>query len=236
MNDKPLADRCAVVTGASRGLGRHIARALHDTGCTVAVTGRNQSTLAESAATIGPRCHPFVCDQRDEAAVAAFARTFLDRFGAPDILVNNAGGGWGKGDPVADLSLEIWNSTLQTNLTGVFLVTRAFLPAMIERNRGDIFMISSMSGKKGDPGSAAYNASKFGLQGFSQALMYEVRKNNIRVAVLNPSSIDTSDTPGDDYGKGIYLHAADIAATIVHLAALPGRTMIRDMDIYGTNP
>ena len=93
-----------------------------------------------------------------------------------------------------------------------------------------------MSGKKGDPGTAAYAASKFGLQGFSQSLMYEVRKNNIRVTVLNPSSTDTAVDDGPTFGAGVHLHGADIGATIVHLACMPGRTMIRDMDIFGTNP
>jgi len=97
-------------------------------------------------------------------------------------------------------------------------------------------MNSSMSGKKGDPGAAAYAASKFGLQGFAQALNYEVREYNIRVMVLNPSSVNTGKDDGPAYGKGQYLHAADIASTVAHLAQLPGRTLIRDMDIWGTNP
>lgn len=97
-------------------------------------------------------------------------------------------------------------------------------------------MISSMSGKKGDPGSSAYNASKFGLQGFSQSLAYEVRRNNIRVMVLNPSSVNTGADDGPSYGPGLYLHGADIAETVVFLSRMPGRTLIRDMDIWGTNP
>lgn len=106
---------------------------------------------------------------------------------------------------------------------------------MLKKDRGDIFMISSMSGKKGDPGAAPYAASKFGLQGFSQSLMYELRKHNIRVTVINPSSVDKGEE-GEAFGPGLHLHAADIAATIVHLACLPGRTLIRDLDVWGTNP
>ena len=138
--------------------------------------------------------------------------------------------------PVAELSLENWRRVIDTNLTGVFLTTQAFLPGMIKKNRGDIFMIGSMSGKKGDGGSSAYAASKFGLQGFSQALNYEVRKNNIRVMVLNPSSVDKHSDGAAEFGKGLYLHAEDIASTVVYLACLPERTLIRDMDIWGTNP
>lgn len=229
-----LQGKIAVVTGASRGIGRHIARALHEAGAQVAITGRDGTTVEASARAIGARCQPFVCDQRVPAAIDAMATAVIQRLGDPDILVNNAGtfaGGY-----VAEMTLEKWNDVISTNLTGVFLTTKAFLPGMIKKDRGDIFMISSMSGKKGDAGTSAYNASKFGLQGFSQALCYEVRKSNIRVMVLNPSSVDTGEDAGPPHGAGLYLHAADIASTIVHLATLPGRTLFRDMDIWGTNP
>jgi 3-oxoacyl-[acyl-carrier protein] reductase len=229
-----LKGKVAVVTGGSRGIGRHIAYALQAEGAEVAITARHEDALTAAAKEIGERCHAFVCDQREEDSVEAMCKAVIEQMGTPDILVNNAGAMRSK--PVKEMPLDLWNRVIETNLTGPFLVTRGFLPAMIKKNRGDIFMISSMSGKKGDPGSAVYNASKFGLQGFSQALMYEVRRNNIRVMVLNPSSVNTGADDGPREGPGLHLHAADIADTIVHLAKLPGRTMIRDMDIYGTNP
>lgn len=234
MQNESLAGRIAVVTGGSRGIGRHIARALHQAGATVAITARNEDSLNKTAAEIGDRCRAYPCDQRDPAAITAMSRAVIMDLGAPDILVNNAG--TFRGGAVADLPLEAWQDVIETNLTGVFITTQAFLPAMIDKGRGDIFMISSMSGKKGDAGAAAYAASKFGLQGFAQALLYEVRKHNIRVTVLNPSSVDTGDDTSLSHGPGLHLHAADIAATIVHLALLPGRTLIRDLDIWGTNP
>ena len=231
-----LDGKIAVVTGASRGIGRHIAAALNRAGAFVVLTGRQMRTLEESVASMPEpsRCKAYNCDQRDPEAISALARHVLDNPGPPDILVNNAG--LGRGGLVKDMPLEEWNTVIETNLTGVFLTTQAFLPSMIDRDGGDIFMISSMSGKKGDPGAAAYAASKFGLQGFSQALNYEVRRNNIRVMVLNPSSVDTDPDTGAKEGPGLHLHAADLAATIVHLAALPRRTLVRDMDIWGTNP
>jgi len=229
-----LSRKVAVVTGGSRGIGRHIAAALHQAGASVAITGRRQKTLTRAAQELGERCRPYVCDQRDPEAIRSMAEAVVAEMGAPDILVNNAGRM--RGGQVVGMSLEHWNDVIETNLTGVFLTTRAFLPAMLRNERGDIFMISSMSGKKGDPGGSAYAASKFGLQGFSQALMYEVRGENLRVMVLNPSSVDAGPENGPKFGSGLYLHAADIADTIVHLACLPGRTLIRDMDIFGTNP
>jgi 3-oxoacyl-[acyl-carrier protein] reductase len=229
-----LHDALAVVTGASRGIGGYIARALHEAGATVAITGRHAGTLSKAAGSVGPRCHAFPCDQRDPAAIERMRDRVLAELGGPDILVNNAG--VMRGAAVVDMELDLWNEVLETNLTGAFLTTRAFLPSMLAKDRADIFMISSMSGKKGDPGAAAYAASKFGLQGFSQALMYEVRKHDIRVTVINPSSVETRPDVDRTHGAGLHLHAADIAATVVHLARLPGRTLIRDMDVYGTHP
>ncbi len=229
-----LSGKVAVVTGASRGIGSHIAGAIYRAGAAVAITGRHQDTLNSAAAKIGDRCRPFVCDQRDPESVREMAQAVMGDLGTPDILVNNAGVGlFGN---VVDMTLEQWNKVIETNLTGVFLTTRQFLEPMMRKGRGDIFMISSMSGKKGDPGASAYCASKFGLQGFSQSLMYEARQHNVRVMVLNPSSVEKGRDIGEKSGKGLHLHAADLAETIVHLARMPGRTMIRDMDIYGTNP
>ncbi len=234
MNQNDLNGKLAVVTGGSRGIGYHIAKALQEAGMRVVITGRKKKAIEDAAKAIGENCMPFVCDQREVGDIREMADTVIDDLGAPDVLVNNAG--VMRFAPVMETTPELWNDVIETNLTGVYLTTRAFLRAMLKLERADIFMISSMSGKKGDPGASAYAASKFGLQGFSQALMHEVRKENVRVTVLNPSSVNKDEDDGPASGPGLHLHAADIAQTIVHLAGLPGRTMIRDMDIYGTNP
>lgn len=229
-----LSGKIAVVTGGSRGIGRHTAEAFNNAGSSVVITAQQEDTLIATAQSLGDRCHPYICDHSSQESVNQLVEAVVRDVGIPDILVNNAavfGGG-----KVIDMQLDVWNRVIGTNLTGVFLTTKGFLAHMLKKERGDIFMISSMNGKKGDPGSSAYSASKFGLQGFAQSLMYEVRSSNIRVTVLNPSSVDTGPDTGPRHGKGLYLHAADIAATIVHLARLPGRTMIRDLDIWGTNP
>ncbi len=232
-----LTGKRAVVTGASRGIGLHIARTLHEAGCELVITGRSADTLQQAAQHIGPRTHTVVCDQSDPQAISDLTDAVDKHLGGVDILVANAGGGWGGGKHVTDLPYEDWRRTIDINLNGTFLICQALLPDMISQQRGDIFIISSMSGKRGDPGSAAYNASKFGLQGFAQAMTQEVRRSNIRVMVLNPSSVNTEieDSALTD-GPGQYLHAADLAQLVVDLARLPGRTLVRDMDIWGTNP
>jgi len=234
MSTETLNGRRAVVTGASRGIGLHIARALAEAGAEVGLTGRNLARVEAASAAVGDRAHAFEADQRDPSSIAALADQVESQIGAIDLLVCNAG--VIKGAPVKELGLDGWNEVIETNLTGTFLTVQAFLPALSQNDRGDIFIISSMSGKKGDPGAAAYAASKFGLQGFAQSLMHELRRDDIRVMVLNPSSVDTGEDKGSKFGPGLHLHAADLGATVAHLAALPGRTMIRDMDIYGTNP
>ncbi len=237
MRQYELTDKLVVVTGGSRGIGNHAARAFHEAGANVVITGRDLDSLTKAAQGVGQRCSPMACDQRDPQAIETFADDLASRHGSVDVLIANAGGGWGGGKSVVDLPLEQWNATLQTNLTGTFLMCKHLLPAMIEKQRGDVLIVSSMSGKKGDPGAAAYAASKFGLQGFAQSLNQEVRRYNVRVMVLNPSAVNTeSEDNRDMHGSGLKLHAADLAALMLHLVRMPGRTLVRDCDIWGTNP
>lgn len=230
-----LSGRTAVVTGGARGIGRHIADALVTCGATVALVGRNKASLDEATEDIGGACHGYVCDLRDPQSVEAMAEAVALDHGAPDILVNNAATGGGSAHLV-DMDLDRWRDILDTNLTGAFLVTKAFLPGMIGRNAGDIVMIGSTSGLKGDPGHSAYAASKFGLRGLAQALFYEVRAHNIRVSMVNPSATDKGDDIDQQTGAGVRMHAADVAATVVHVCGLPRRTVIHEVTMWGTNP
>jgi 3-oxoacyl-[acyl-carrier protein] reductase len=126
---------------------------------------------------------------------------------------------------------------IATNLTGAFLVTHFALAGMIQRRRGSIVFVSSTSGKRGDPGTSAYAASKFGLMGLAHSLLYEVRRHDIRVIVVSPSAIDTGrEIPEPQAVAGVKPHASDVAATVLHCLTLPGRTLLREVEIWGTNP
>ena len=134
MKDMNLSGKIALVTGGSRGLGKHIAQALHESGATVAITGRNHNTLSRAAREIGERCRPFVCDQRDPGAIQEMAHSVTESIGALDVLVNNAAAMGSS--PVGSMPLKFWNEVIETNLTGVFLTTQAFLPGPRRHRRG----------------------------------------------------------------------------------------------------
>jgi len=175
-----------------------------------------------------------VSRESDAQSIAAEAERIHGRV---DVLINNAaifGGG-----PVATLDTKSWNRLIAVNLTGTFLVTRAILPLMIPNEKGTNVMIASTSGKRGDPGESAYSASKFGMIGFAQSLTGEVRQHNIRVVIVDPSGVDTRAVPPGQKqaeGKGIRLCAEDVAETVLHTVLLPGRAMVREVELWATNP
>jgi 3-oxoacyl-[acyl-carrier protein] reductase len=237
---KTLNGQVAVVTGAGRGIGRAIALALAEAGARPALVARSVDQLESVARQIQRMgCETLVvpADISVESDVARLEKETEKAFGRVDILVNNAaafGGG-----PVVSMTIADWDRVIDTNLRGVFLVTRAFLPMMIRQNAGSIVMIASTSGKRGDPGASAYAASKFGLIGFSQSLTAEVRRNNIRVAVISPSSVDTrimdaSSRP--ESGSGSRLNAEDVASVVLHTLLLPPRVLVREVELWTTNP
>ncbi len=143
------------------------------------------------------------------------------------------------GGPVADLDVAIWDKVMATNMRGVFLATKAFLPVMTKAGGGSVVMISSTSGKRADAGSSAYAASKYGLIGFSDALRQEVRRDDIRVVVVCPSAVDTGvKDPSlvQQSGRAVRLMGEDIAQAVVDVCQMPPRAMIREFEVWCTNP
>ncbi len=182
-----LSGKVAIVTGGSRGIGKYIAKRLATEGASVVIAGRTLADLriaVEEIVEDGGRAIMVQTDVSSEKSVHRLLSKTLTEFGTIDILVNNAGQYLEK--CVTEMSVEEWDDVIGTNLTGPFLLTRAVLPEMIEKMDGTIVMISSTSGKRAKANSAAYSASKFGIEGFSEALLREVRGYNIRVIVVTP--------------------------------------------------
>jgi 3-oxoacyl-[acyl-carrier protein] reductase len=229
-----------MVTGAGRGIGRAIALRLAASGADVALAARTSTEInsaAEEVRRLGKHAIAVPTDVTNVDEIQCLAERTEDELGPIDILVNNAAA-FAHGD-VASIEPGDWNHVIDVGLRGVYQVTHAFLPGMLERGRGDIVMIASTSGKRGDAGSSAYNATKFGLMGFSHALLYEARKNNVRVTVISPSYVDTRPVAADTVpleGKGAHLRMEDVADAVHFAVALPGRALVREIELWGTNP
>src|SRR5213080_889631 len=235
MSMNSLNGKVAIVTGGSRGIGLAIARALVAEGVRVAVTGRSAahlSTARRSIEAAGPGAvETLQADVRNRADVQRAVDATTARFGGLDIAINNAG--VGVFTNVASMTPEQWSEVIDTNLTGVFLVCHAVLPHMRSRGGGFIVNISSLAGKNPFADGAAYCASKAGLNAFSEALMQEVRHDNIRVSYVMPGSVATEFSSGDE-SKGADWKIApdDVAEVILNLLrhnprSLPSRVELR---------
>jgi NAD(P)-dependent dehydrogenase (short-subunit alcohol dehydrogenase family) len=215
MESKFLQGRVAVVTGASRGLGRAMALALGEAGAKLALSGRNREKLDETlqlAKKKGIEAEVFLADVRDEAQVAKLEKDVAARFGSAHILVNNAGTAVRKN--VADFSLDEWKLVVGTNLTGAFLVSRAFIPHMKKAKWGRIINITSIMAHVGSPGRGAYCASKSGLLALTKCLALELVGDNINVVAISPGFYETDLTAPlrADAQKNAALMAATPAA------------------------
>ena len=228
-----LADKVAVVTGGSRGIGLAISRMLAHAGAADVVAARRQRDVERVASELGPRVLGVTCDvRRFEDCDRLVART-VETFGRLDILINNAG--LGVFAPVEAMSLEDWHRQIETNLDGVYYCCRAALPH-IKKVRGWIINIGSLAGKNPFAGGAAYNATKFGLLGFSEALMLEVRHDGVRVSCVMPGSVAT-EFSGDAAAGGEWkLHAEDVAQVVRDLLAFPGRALPSRIEIRPARP
>ncbi len=235
MKDLRIEGKVAIVTGSTKGIGRGIAEALLDAGARVAVSARTKADVEAATADL-TRAHRGrvlgqACDVRREDEVEALFRAVDAAWGGLDILVNNAGIGFFKN--LEAMSLEDWNSIIETNLTGVFLCSRASIPRMRARGGGYILNLSSLAGTNAFPTATAYNASKFGLNGMSEALMQEVRHDGIKVSYIMPGSVSTYfNDQAPNPAEAWKLQPEDIARVVVDLLchdprSLPSRVEIR---------
>ncbi|HKV36997.1 MAG TPA: SDR family oxidoreductase [Pyrinomonadaceae bacterium] len=234
-----LTNKTAVVTGGTKGIGYAIARALVIAGADVSISARREDEVDNIAAELNNfgagRCVGFVCDVRDEAQVKSLFASTVEKLGGVDILVNNAG--IGIFAPVESTSGDAFRAVIETNLCGVFYCCHEAIPLMKQRGGGYIINISSLAGANPHPKMAAYNASKFGLNGFSEALMQEVRHDGIKVSYIMPGSVNTEfggDEPSPE--KSWQLQPEDIASVVMDLLQYPGRALASRIEIRPSRP
>jgi len=221
-----------LVTGASSGIGLEVARQLVASGVGVGLFARSQSKLAHIAGELGNSLAlPGDVSRYEDLERAV--QQLEARFGGLDFLVNNAGVGIFK--PVHELTPEEWQQVLQTNLTGAFYATKAAVPAMQRRGGGYIINIASLAGKNAFANGAAYNASKFGLLGFSEASMLDLRYYGIRVSSILPGSVDTP-FAGNSTGASWKIQPQDVAQAVLYLLQSDPRVIPSQIDLRPSQP
>jgi 3-oxoacyl-[acyl-carrier protein] reductase len=230
----------ALITGAGKGIGKAVAQQLAAEGVNVALLARTEKDLEAVAAELkssGVKVVYATADVADRLSVEAAIAKLTAELGSIDILINNAG--VGKFGKFMEMEPEEWEHIIKVNLLGAYYVIRGVLPGMLERQSGDIVNISSTAGQKGAAVTSAYSASKFGLIGMSESLMQEVRKSNIRVTTLTPSTIATDmaiDLKLTDGNPDKVMQSEDFAELIVMQLKLNKRVFVKEAGIWSTNP
>lgn len=229
-----LKDRIAVVTGGGRGIGRAIAIALADEGCHLVLTARGTEEIERTAGEIrerGRRALAVACDVSREEDVRRLVDVALGEFGAVHLVVNNAGGVCRK--PLIENSVEDWDGVLNSQVRGTFLVTRLFLPSLLEQGWGRVVTISSMAGKIGVPTRVAYCTAKWGQIGFTEALDEELAGTGVRAHVVCPGPVATrmrAEGFPTEVAESL-IQPEDVAAQVVNLVTLPDTAYVREICI-----
>lgn len=230
-----LKDQVAIITGASRGIGKEIAVKLAEQGMKLTIVGSSAqiSETAEELKKIGfSNVLPIQADVTKEEDMEQVIKKTIDEFGHLDLLVNNAGVGFFK--LTEEVTVEEWKKVFEVNVQGVFLATKAVLPHMKERKSGTIITISSDVGRYTIPNGAAYTATKYAVQGFSGSVAQEVREYGIRVGTINPGMVDTyfaNSTQGLPE-KHDWLKVEDIANAVVYMASAPKYMLIDEIVLH----
>ncbi|WP_160031746.1 MULTISPECIES: 3-ketoacyl-ACP reductase [Paenibacillus] len=235
-----LTGKVALITGAGRGIGRATAIEFAKEGIHVGLIARNKNHLekvAEELEPYGVKVSIATADVSDLESITKAVEHVSQELGPIDILINNAG--ISKFGNFMELDPKDWEQIIQVNLMGVYYTTRAVLPQMIERKSGDIINISSTAGQKGAPVTSAYSASKAGVLALTESLMLEVRKHNIRVTALTPSTVATDmavDLNLTDGNPDKVMQPEDLAEYMVSQLKLNSRIFIKSAGMWSTNP
>src|ERR1017187_8616382 len=234
-----LAGKLAIVTGGTRGIGRAIAERLLQEGCHVAICGRNQATVDAAVAEMHQlgTIVGIAADVTQPSQVEHFFSDVDRQFGGLDILVNNAGEGVFR--KVGEMTVDDWRRNIDLNLNGAFYCAHAALSRFAKRGGGFIVNISSLAAKNAFSGGAGYNASKFGLNGFTEALMLDHRYDNVRVCSVMPGSVATefAGDPAKHAGDTSWKVAAeDVAEVVTLVMRMPARTMVSQVEMRPSKP
>jgi 3-oxoacyl-[acyl-carrier protein] reductase len=232
---RPLAGKVVLITGGSRGIGYAIAEAVTARGASVAITGRNARDLEEARNRLGTQASAVPADLRNPDEAATAVDETVAHFGGLDVLVNNAGVGTFAN--VADMPVADWQRIVDTNLSAVFYCCHAAIPHMRRRGGGWIINISSLAGKNAFVGGAAYCASKAGLNQFSEALMQEVRQDDIRVSYIMPGSVATGFGGRSAQDQPAWkIQPEDVGQVVVDLLTMPARSLPSRVELRPSKP
>ena len=238
MKTVDLRGKVGLVTGSTRGIGRAIAEEMAKAGATVVVSGTREADVARVVEEMRAEDHSVfgsACDVRRYDEVEALMSFAAAEAEGLDILINNAG--IGLFSPVSEMSPEDWDRVIATNLTGVFYCSRAAIPHLLKRGGGDLINISSLAGKNAFAGGAAYNASKFGLEGLSEAMMLDLRYQNIKVAYVMPGSVATEfsgRSPSQE--ESWRLTEGDVAEVVLDILAQDRRALSSRVELRPFQP
>jgi len=230
-----LSGKRALVTGGSSGIGRAIAAALAERGCTVAINGRNGERLEAAAGELG--CDWIAGDVGVEADARRIVETFVERHGGVDILINNAG--FGRFAPLVETELADVEAVYRTNVFGAFLMGREVARRLVDQGGGAIVNISSTAGTRGFKGGTAYASSKFALRGMTECWRDELRRHDVRVILINPSEVLTefaSIAGFEQEASEKKLRPEDIAHAVVAALEMHERGFIPELSVFATNP
>lgn len=235
---EPIEGKIAIVTGGTRGIGRAIAERLLREGAKVAICGRSQASVDAAVQELEPsapgKLFGSPCDVTQPDDVKRFFAEAEARFGPAGILINNAGEGVFR--KVGEMTVEEWHRNIDLNLNGVFYCTREALDRFARIGGGFVINISSLAGKNAFTGGAGYNASKFGLNGFSEALMLDHRHDNVRVSYVMPGSVDTDFSHKGRSGESWKIAPEDVAEVVAMLLRMPARTMVSRVEMRPSQP
>ena len=233
-----LKNKVALITGGTKGIGYGIAEALLKQGMHVVITGRSDSSAQESASTLqlatNGQCIGFQADVRSLESQESLVAMTIDTFGSLDVVIANAG--LGHFGSIEDLTAEQWNAVIDTNLTGVFNSIKASVDAL-KSSKGYYITISSLAGTNFFAGGSAYNASKFGVTGFTQAVMLDLRKYGVKVSTIMPGSVSTHFNGNDPSDKDAWkIQIEDIGKLVVDLLLMNPRTLPSKIEVRPTVP